>query len=83
MSVGGKELGARALEQRVDGSGDQEPRVDREEQGSEETESRGVGGRRLVHRFAILTICGAMVTSLLAWTAFLVYAAAWVVGAIR
>jgi Flp pilus assembly protein TadB len=82
MAVGGKQLGASALAQRIDGGDDQQPRVDREKQRSEETESRGVGGRRLVHRFTILTVCGAMVTSLVAWAAFLVYAAAWVVGAI-
>jgi hypothetical protein len=81
MSVEAKELGASALDQRVDGCGDQEPRVDGEQQRSEETESR-VGGRRLVHRVAILTVSGAMLASVVAWTAFLVYGAAWVVGAI-
>ncbi len=43
MSVEAKQLGASALDQRVDGGGDQEPRVDGEQQRSEETESRAGG----------------------------------------
>src|SRR5262245_17902606 len=69
-----------ALQERTDGQGDQHPRVDRDEQRHQDPESRGVGGRRLVHRITIVTVCGAVITTLLAWAAILVYAAVWVVG---
>ena len=81
MSVEASELGASALDQRVNRGGDQEPRVDGEKQRSEEAESRA-GRRRLVHRVAILTVSGVMLASVVAWTAFLIYAAAWVIGAV-
>jgi hypothetical protein len=81
MSVEATELGASALDQRANGGGDHEPRVDREEQRSEEPESRA-GRRRLVHRVAILTVSGVMLASVVAWTAFLIYATAWVIGAV-
>lgn len=81
MSVEASELGASALDQRVNRGGDQEPRVDGEEQRSEETESCA-RRRRLVHRVAILTVSGVMLASVVAWTAFLIYAAAWVIGAV-
>lgn len=81
MSVEVTELGASGLDQRVNGGGDQKPRVDGEEHWGEKPESRA-GRRRLVHRVAILTVSGAMLASVVAWTAFLVYAAAWVIGSI-
>jgi hypothetical protein len=76
------ELGASALEDRAHDDGDQQPRVDREQHGSQKGEPRGVGGRRLVHRFAILTVFGAILTSVIAWTAFLVFAVVWLVEAV-
>jgi hypothetical protein len=76
------ELGASALEHRAYDDGDQQPHVDRDQHGSQKTEPRGVGGRRLVHRFAILTVFGAILTSVIAWTAFLVFAFVWVVDAV-
>jgi hypothetical protein len=82
MSVGEKELGASALDERVNGGGDREPRVDPDEQWSEETDSGSVGTRGRAYRLAILTLSGAMLAFTVAWTAFLVYVAAWIVGAI-
>ena len=82
MSVGEKELGASALDERVNGGGDQEPRVDPDEQRSEETDARSVGTRGRAYRLAILALSGAMLAFTVAWTALLVYAAAWIVGAI-
>jgi len=49
MAVGGKELGASALAQRIDGGDDQQPRVDREKQRSEET------AELLSHSFSALS----------------------------
>ena len=82
MSVGEKELGASALDERGNGGGDQQPRVDRPKQRNEETDSRRVGTRGRGYRLAVLTLSGAMLAFTVAWTAFLVYAAAWIVGAI-
>lgn len=72
----------RALHERAETDGDQQPRVDRQDQRRQKTESRGVGGRRLVHRLAIVTALCAIGTTLVAWNALLVYAVAWAVAAI-
>ena len=69
-----------ASDQRANDGREQQPRVDREQNGGQQTEPRGVGRGRLVHRFAILTIFGVMLTSLVAWTALLVYTATWAIG---
>ena len=82
MSVGEKELGASALDERVNGGGDHEPRVDPDEQWNDETDSGSVGTRGRAYRLAILALSVAMLAFTVAWTAFLVYAAAWIVGAI-
>jgi hypothetical protein len=58
------------------------PRVDRQHEGGQQAEPPDVGGARLVHRFAILTVLGAILAAQVAWAAFLVLVAAWLIGSI-
>jgi hypothetical protein len=80
--MGETELGVSALEQRVNADGDQQPRVDRQHEGSQQAEAPDVRGARLVHRFAILTVLGAILAAQVAWAAFLVLVAAWLIGSL-
>lgn len=80
--MGEMELGVSALEQRVNTGRDQHPRVDREHEGSQQAEPPGVGGTRLIQRFAILTILGAILAVQVAWAALLVLLATWLVSAV-
>jgi hypothetical protein len=80
--MGEIELGVSALEQRVNSDGDQQPRVDREHKGSQQAEPPDVGGARLIHRFTILTLLGAILAAQVAWAGFLVLVVAWLIGSI-
>ena len=74
--MGEIELAVSSLEQGVHSNGDQQPRVDRQHKGSQQSESPGVGVTRLVHRFAILTVLGAVLAAQVAWAGFLVFVVA-------
>ena len=80
--MGEMELGVSALEQRVNADGDQQPRVERQHEGGQQAEPPDVGGARLVHRFATLTVLGAILAAQVAWAAFLVLLAAWLIGSL-
>ena len=80
--MGEIELGVCALEQRVNSEGDQQPRVDRQQEGSQRAEPPDVGGARLIHRFTTLTVLGAVLAAQVAWAAFLVLVAAWLIGSV-
>jgi hypothetical protein len=77
------EAGAGLSDERPNDQGDQRPQIEGDHQWRKQPEPRGVGGTRLVHRLGVITGAAAVVTMLVAWVAFLVYAAAWLVGQIQ
>jgi hypothetical protein len=80
--MGEIELAVSALEQGVHSDGDQQPRVDRQHKGSQQSESPSVGITRLVHRFATLTVLGPVLAAQVAWAGFLVFVVAWLIVSI-
>ena len=71
--------GAVALEQRPHGHAEQDPCIDREQQGRQQTEAGGVGsGGRLLHKLGILTLFVGMSAVLVTWVVALVWGAVWV-----
>ena len=67
------------LQQRPYGHANQQPRVEREQQGRQQTELGAAGSiSRLIHRAAIFTTLVGMSAVLVAWVVALVWGAIWV-----
>ena len=73
MAVNEADVVVGALQERAQAQHAEQPRVDRDDDRSQQTEPRGTRGRGAVHSLAMLVGIGGVVLAQLAWAALLVY----------